>query len=382
MPYDILKYVAPILLCLSASCSIAMAKPSHIKDAQYPNLVAFFDKLRQGKHVTVAYLGGSITWGATATDPLKTSYRALTTSYLENMYPNAHIKAIDAAIGGTGSLLGVFRMDRDVLPYHPDLTFVEFAVNDGNEPTAQETMEGIIRKLQRSNPHMAIVVLLVGAGWNYGMTPSAAKHEALARHYGLPVINVGNAVMAKLVQGLDSHTILTDGTHPNDNGYRLYSSIVTNELNRLIALKGTAVTSIPAPLTQNRYETAGMVELAKLTNLGDWQVTTPSVTGTWFDHQPSRWFSSVIMPAKDHATLQFSLECRGVGVYYEIMHGGSVFHLSADELPSMDINTNMDLQYARIGYQFSMSNEVKTHMITLTCDERENAKVAYVLYTR
>src|SRR5262245_53615707 len=41
------------------------------------NIGAFFDKLRAGAPVTIAYLGGAITAGAGASVPEKTSFRAL-----------------------------------------------------------------------------------------------------------------------------------------------------------------------------------------------------------------------------------------------------------------------------------------------------------------
>lgn len=37
---------------------------------------------------------------------------------------------MDAAIGGTGSQLGAFRLKRDVSRFHPDLVFLDFTVND------------------------------------------------------------------------------------------------------------------------------------------------------------------------------------------------------------------------------------------------------------
>src|SRR5438128_9003460 len=93
------------------------------------NIGVFFDKLRAGKPVTVAYLGGSITSGAGASDLAKTSYRALVTQWLRNRYPPARINEINAAVGGTGSIYGSLRVRRDVIAYKPDLVFIEFAIN-------------------------------------------------------------------------------------------------------------------------------------------------------------------------------------------------------------------------------------------------------------
>ena len=76
------------------------------------------------------FFGASLTWGANASDPNLTSYRALVGARLEKAYPKARFKFWDAAIGGTGSQLGVFRFERDVLRRKPDLVFLDFSAND------------------------------------------------------------------------------------------------------------------------------------------------------------------------------------------------------------------------------------------------------------
>src|SRR4051794_5378254 len=71
--------------------------------------------------VTIAYLGGSIT-------EAKNGWRDQTFAWLQKQYPKVAFKQIDAAIGGTPSSLGAYRLNEHVLKYKPDLLFVEFAV--------------------------------------------------------------------------------------------------------------------------------------------------------------------------------------------------------------------------------------------------------------
>ena len=88
----------------------------------------FLRKIREGKkEIVVAYLGGSIT--------AMTGWRDLTTDWLKKTYPGVMFKEIHASIGGTGSNLGMFRLERDVLSKKPDLVFLDFACNDGGEHT-------------------------------------------------------------------------------------------------------------------------------------------------------------------------------------------------------------------------------------------------------
>ena len=117
------------------------------------NIGIFFDKLRAGLPVTVAYLGGSITAGAGASNPEKSSFRAMVTDWLRKNHPKSEITELNAAINNTGSgggsLYGALRARRDVIAYKPDLVFVEFAVNDTNEDeaAARKAIEGLLRQL-------------------------------------------------------------------------------------------------------------------------------------------------------------------------------------------------------------------------------------------
>src|SRR5262245_23729168 len=66
------------------------------------NIGVFFDKLRAGAPVTIAYMGGPITAGAGASSPEKTSFRALVTEWLRKHYPKSEITELNAAINKTG----------------------------------------------------------------------------------------------------------------------------------------------------------------------------------------------------------------------------------------------------------------------------------------
>lgn len=351
---------------------------------QESSMSKFEQKMNSGKHLNVAFLGGSITWGACATDQGKTSYQALVSDYLEKTYPEAHLKFWDAAIGGTPSKLGVFRMDRDVLPYKPDLTFIEFAVNDGgNTKHSVETMEGIVRKLQKSNPDMAIFIIILGAGQKeqYG-TPRHQEHIKLAKYYDLPYADVCGPVKQAIKAGkIDTDVILADGCHPNDAGYRLYADIIIDNIKKSFKAKGDAQAR-PAAMTKNRFETAKMLELAKLKELGGWEQGEVATLGTWFDHQPSRWLSSVIIPKNDGAELSLELNCAAVGIYYETFKEGESIIMEIDGTEVYNIPTTMEQHYNRVAWQFDkFYRQNKQRRITLRAPQK-NVKAAYILYTQ
>ena len=66
-----------------------------------PRSVAdFVRRAEAGERLSVVWFGGSLTWGANASDPNRTSLRALVSKRLEETYPKAHFRFKDAAIGG------------------------------------------------------------------------------------------------------------------------------------------------------------------------------------------------------------------------------------------------------------------------------------------
>ncbi len=380
--YSVLTITALSILIISGCSSVKC--PSQ---AKYKNLNNVYERLGAGERLTIAYLGGSITWGATSSDPLKYSWRALTTDYLQKSFPVAHIKAIDAAIGGKGSELAVFRMDRDVTPYSPDLTFVEFAVNDSRKSNGQESMEGIIRKLKKFNSNMAIVIVVIGSGNNYSC-PKEQEYTKLAEYYGLPCINIYKAVKAKIDKDkLVMSKLLTDGCHPNDKGYKLYAGIVANKLDALAKEQGCSNVYPSVPLTRNRFESAKMLELSKLkkNELGSWKLGIVDVTGVWFDHQPSRWLSSVIVPNASPAKLTVPLKSSGAGIYFETIRGGHPVAVQVDGENLLNVKTDFRFEYPGLGYQFKFIGDgmtSKDHKISLEANEQGNVKIGYLLYTR
>jgi lysophospholipase L1-like esterase len=348
---------------------------------KYPHLSKVFERMEAGESANVVFFGGSITWGAGATDPQKTSYRALVSSWLEAHAPKATIKSIDAAIGGTGSKLGVFRMDRDVTPYDPDLIFVEFAVNDGESPDTMETMEGIIRKLHTHAPEAAIVILVIGAGAGYSNLPTWELHRSLAVSYGLPCIDIVSPVMKLVKEGLSFDDFLCDGCHPNDKGYRIYADTICRELVRMADEEGSPVPFPKEPLTENRFESASMVELSKIADPSGWKPAAPSINGTWYDHQPSRWQSSAVVPSKAGAKLQIRKTCSGLGLYFELTRDGGPFVIRADGKEVLEVGTSMDFPGERIGWIFSHIGERKRRMIALIAQRAEKTKASYLLLT-
>jgi len=230
------------------------------------NIGPFLDKLRAGAPVTVAYLGGSITAGAGASNPEKSSFRALVTEWLRKSYPKSEITELNTSINNTGasgsSLYGALRARRDVIAYKPDLVFIEFAVNDTNEDEAatKKAIEGLLRQLLvvAQPPE---VVMLYATNSKRGVR--AEWHDAIAAHYQVPSINLQNRVWAMIDEGkvksaefwpagTRSKVSWKDSLNPSDLGHKLYADLIISFLAEQEKLASTPIMrNLPPPLVSD-----------------------------------------------------------------------------------------------------------------------------------
>ncbi len=213
-----------------------------------------------GSEVKIGYLGGSIT--------AQNGWRVQTLAHFKKAYPQSSFAEINAAIGGTGSDLGVFRVKQDVLSQGPDLLFVEFAVNDGGADPQRiiRAMEGIVRQTWQANPKCDICfVYTITEALSPPMLEgklqrSASAMEKVADFYGIPSITLGMEV-AKLAKAGklawreklpktdaekaalgDKFVFAADGVHPHDStGQVLYTQAIVRSLPAL-ALANNAPT--------------------------------------------------------------------------------------------------------------------------------------------
>jgi lysophospholipase L1-like esterase len=252
------------------------------------------EKIEAGKSLKIAYLGGSITAAP--------GWRVQSLEWFQKEYPGAKFSEIAAAIGGTGSDLGVFRLHNDVLRHQPDLLFVEFAVNDGGASPEQirKSMEGIVRQTWKAAPNIDIcfvytlsepVLPQLRSG---KMQRSASVMEEIADHYGIPSIHFGVNVIAMEAAGeliftapkpenLASAKPLvfsTDGVHPHvETGHVLYTQAIARSWPAMVAAStGEQTHALKEPLQADNWELACQIPITAAMLRGDWVQLPPDHT--------------------------------------------------------------------------------------------------------
>ncbi len=143
---------------------------------------AFIEKAEKGEPVTVAYIGGSITRGASG-GPYH-NWTRLMQNWLEKTFPKSEMTFVNAGIDGTGSFYGNMRLESNVLDHEPDLFFIEFALNDGSpNDNNKDGFESMIRRVLSSEKKPAIMVLLVG----FSQDSMCSYMKSVSDYYGISV---------------------------------------------------------------------------------------------------------------------------------------------------------------------------------------------------
>ena len=208
-------------------------------------MAKFFEKLDSGKEVTVAFIGGSITEGLTA-GPEK-CWAKLTYDRLCEMYPDNKINYVNAGLSGTPSILGNIRLQRDVLDYNPDLIFVEFAVNDGNDQIYKDSYEALVRKVlsEEGSPAVALYFTVIKSGHT-----CEAYMSEVGKAYGLPMISLNNVLAHEFETGrMTWEDYSDDESHPNVWGHEMTCDLIMNMLNKAkekaAEMKDVTISALP-----------------------------------------------------------------------------------------------------------------------------------------
>jgi len=259
-------------------------------------------KLKDGKTVRIAYLGGSITEAR--------GWRPMTLAWFRSAFPQAKVEEIHAAISGTGSDYGAIRLPQDVLAKKPDLLFVEFRVN-GSAGFDRQSTEGIVRQTFAADPTTDICFvytlckdqlkdLSVGR-----QTPFGQAMERVCDRYGTPSIDFAPEIVSRLKdpasfvfaptrQALAPEAIqmdgraretaadpdagkivfAKDGVHPGEAGHRIYCDIVARSMTNLVfpASGRPRPHAMPSKLSKNAWLVAEMLPATNVLTGTAWTV--------------------------------------------------------------------------------------------------------------
>ncbi len=365
---------------LGGELTPTMIANSVLNEGNQARLAKVIKKLQAGESVTVAYLGGSITQGSSAGNEL--CYARLTTNWLEEQFPDAKIKYVNAGIGATGSYIGIHRADRDVLAYDPDLVFIDFSVNDTSDriTTNKSTYEGLIRKLWSHDTAPAVICL---AMTQENGTSVQDAHYEIAAKYDIPMISYRNAILDVIDKGyIIWDDISDDNIHPNVQGHAVLTQMITNYLQTVIDNIDSIDTAEPELAETNELGTK--YQNAEIVVPGDERCTA---TGLFIEHNMTfgnfgiPWVAKVPGNTEVTGGLEFTVTAQNIGILYgEMISNGGMLDIYVDDELKLSINCDFPngwgsyVEFAEV----AAFDEASEHTVKIVPQQSDVASLYYV----
>jgi len=312
------------------------------------DIARVFAQAAEGKPLSYVAMGGSITEGG----------QGWIGEWLKVTFPNSEVTVENAAIGGTGSDLGVFRLARDVIAHDPDLVVIEFSVNDTplSDEEAIRSMETLVVRLKSLPKPPAILVLYTAMQGGVNL----ARHQAVARHYGLFDVNLQAAVDEKLKKdNLPWSTFFPDAVHPNPTGHDFYRQVLIEKLTPLARnAKFLAALDKPLPTPLSKIPLlldATMIPFADFATEG-WTIADPKVP------EENR-FSKILVSDKPGAHFSIPIRAGTIGIFFRANRALGPFLFSLDgQVPRQIATNNSSAHFYRIYHRDLPAAEHTIHI--------------------
>lgn len=326
------RFLTAIALTLAAS-SVASAADTAVGQ----DLLPVFARAHQGKPLRYVALGGSITQGGDG----------WIGPWLREQFPKSQVTLINSGMSATGSALGIFRAERDIIDYQPDLVAIEYCVNDGglSDEDAIRFNETLVVRL-KSLPHPPAIIFIEAAS-EHGV--NLQRHRKVAQHYGLLEVDTQQAVDAELKKtGKPWTEFFGDAVHPNKAGNAFYTQIISGRLQPYVESARTGdhpaqPVKLPAPLSNKPLLLdACMVPLQGMRAPG-WS-TENSLQQWW-----GRFFQGTLVGKDPGATLTINFRGTAVSLFYALQPEFGSFYANVDGQQPLHVFAN-----SRTGYAYTM----------------------------
>ena len=313
-----------------------MIKNSLVSKGDTSRIINVMDKAIRGQDITVAFLGGSITQGCNSTS-FENCYASRTYEWFKNKFSNINVKYINAGVGATGSIIGVHRVERQVLSHNPDIIFIDFAVNDKDTIYDKVAYESLIRRiLSVQNPPAIIEVFMS----NFDGSNVQEQQIEIGKKYNIPMVSFRNTIYSEMINNnLKWSEVATDEVHPNDYGHFIISELLINFMeniyNNLEEVKDNNI-ELGQPLFGDK-DISGII-------MNDENLDAQEVEGFTLDNEGFQVFNKgwkFVSTSGGKASLVFNVEGKNVFLLFKKSineHAGKLY-VKVDETKAVLLDT-------------------------------------------
>ncbi len=331
------------------------------------------EKARKGEDVTLAYIGGSITQGYNA--GTTEIFAKLSSDYFREAYATTgKVNYVNAGLSGTPSLLGLVRSDRDIFEAKPDVVFIEFAVNDGQDNMNKAAFESLLRKalIQEQEPAVILLFSMTETGYTCQSTM-----QLIGMNYELPMISVSNALNPEFEAGrMTWEDWADDDSHPNKDGQKLYSEFIIRYFNKVDAEEPAAPYVLREKMLNLDYTTMKMADKDSV------KVLEP---GSFHEESGHEAFTKGWAKAKDateNKSFVFELDCRSLFFVYKeannVDFGTAEVYVDGEKMLTITSN-KPEGWHNPVPVRIFRDSECKTRRVEIRMQEGDENKLFYLL---
>lgn len=303
----------------------ALIQKSFVTLGNTSRLKSVIEKLRAGKKVYVAALGGSVTEGAGPAS-YKDGYAYQFCNKLKAAYTpdnGANVVFNGAGLSGTPSMLGLIRYQSDVvevLGHTPDLLIIEFAVNDDGGSENARAFEALVRDALLADENTAVIALYSAA--TYGNTK--AVKNPIANFYRIPQVDVLETVKAGVSAGnFKQEQYYTDNVHPTKEGHEIQADCLMNILAKTDEAPAAEAYPVPEGFYTRSGNFSGLIRITgdnddvKITE-GGWSgndSNTQTIKKTNKGNFPENWYKAA---SAENNPFKMEITCRNLLFTYKV----------------------------------------------------------------
>lgn len=344
------------------------------------DVLQVFAEAHRGEDLRAVAIGGSITQAG----------KGWVGPWLNEQFPKAAVTMHNAGMSATGSLLGPFRLERDVISVQPDLVFVEYAVNDGSGEDGDviRYLESIVVRLKSLAKPPAIVFLEAAAEDG----SRRERHQRVARHYGLLDIDLQVAVDNHLKKtGARWSSLMADNVHPNAKGHEFYTEAIGKALAPFVEAarelpkhpntqtpkeSRKPKSELPAPLSRGALLLDG--RMVPIRAQAGWEMET-SLPHWW-----NRFFKNgVISASKPGTELVLPVRATAVGLYFALekdTYGSFYVNINGNKPRLIDCSIRNGYTYTLLGTDLSPQEHIVRLAVAKPLDKESGpVKIGYLL---
>ncbi|MDO5435652.1 MAG: SGNH/GDSL hydrolase family protein [Clostridia bacterium] len=213
----------------------AMLDSAEIYAGSNTRLQKILNRAKNGENITLAVIGGSITEGAGA-GTYKDCWASRLLRLLRAEYgtdDGLNIGLVNAGVGGTPSTFGWIRYYRDIVDKVkdddglPDIVIIEYAVNDGGEPTNRGCYESMVREILAAENEPAVILLFSVFRTGYTLQD---QFIPIGRAYDLTMVSMRDSVFPLIGDMWTQKEFFYDEYHPTALGHGIMADCIMNAI--------------------------------------------------------------------------------------------------------------------------------------------------------